>query len=202
MTEDSATGYATYEKDERIAQKTLNSDGSYDIAHFEVSGLAYASYEDVFSKGGAKLAEQRDLKTGAGNLVLDTGGLTVSSSSGAFNVADATDTFALAAFIKQSITATGEKGETFDFGTGFVDDRIAGFVAGRRRATMCWSSALHRESPTLRRCLPTRRKQGRQRCHHPRRLRQRDADGHQQANAVACRQRRGFQSADRGASAF
>ena len=131
VTEDSATGYATYEKDERIAQKTLNGDGSYDIAHFEVSGLAYASYEDVFSKGGAKLAEQRDLKTGAGNLVLDTGGLTVSSSSGAFNVADATDTFALAAFIKQSITATGEKGETFDFGTGFGADTIAGFVAGK-----------------------------------------------------------------------
>ena len=50
VTENFANGdYSVFENGSLITQKSVTADGSYDIAHFNVSGLGYSSYEDVYS---------------------------------------------------------------------------------------------------------------------------------------------------------
>ena len=90
-----------------ITQKLVNADGSYDIAHFDVSGLGYSSYEDIYSSSGAHMAEAQDMMTGSGTLLLYGNGLTVNSGSGQLSVTTGADAFALNPHTNEAITASG-----------------------------------------------------------------------------------------------
>ena len=131
MTENFADGaYSTYEAGDLIAQKSVNADKSYDIAHFDVSGLGYSSYEDIFNATGTKVAEAQDLTSGAGNLLLYANGLTVSSSSGPLSVKSGADTFTMInSHADETITVSGKTGETFDYSANFGQSAISGFLA-------------------------------------------------------------------------
>ena len=68
VTENFASGaYSVFENGSLITQKSVNGDGSYDIAHFDVSGLGYSSYEDLYNSSGAHVAEAHDMLGGSGD---------------------------------------------------------------------------------------------------------------------------------------
>ncbi len=73
VTENFANGdYSVFENGALITQKSVNADGSYDIAHFDVSGLGYSSYEDIYNASGAHVAEAQDMTSGSGTLRMRT----------------------------------------------------------------------------------------------------------------------------------
>ena len=109
--------------------QSKNADGSYDIFHAGVTGQAYSSYEDVYSKSGAKVAESRDNTNGTGSLVLYGDGLTVSSSSTGQSVQTGADVFTFNPHSTEGVTATGMNNEVFVYKPSFGQDSISGFLA-------------------------------------------------------------------------
>ena len=110
---------------------TTRRDGSYDVVHFDVTGLSYTSYDDIYNSARAQVAEARDMSSGAGTLILDANHLAVSSSSGSLGVTTGSDTFKVDSHTSKSIIASGRAGETFDYGSGF-GHRVDYGLAGRR----------------------------------------------------------------------
>ena len=123
------SGYSVYQDGTLITEKSVNADGSYDIAHFDVTGQSYTSYEDVYSSTGSLLAENRNMNGGTGALILDANGLTVQSGPSALTVSNGTDTFSLDAFASEAITASGRTSEVFAYDAGFGASAITGFAA-------------------------------------------------------------------------
>jgi hypothetical protein len=117
-----------YQGSQLIQQKSVNPDGSYDIANFGVTGLGYSSYEDIYSSAGTLVAEARDMTNGSGNLVLDANGLTIASASGSESVTTGSDTFAINPHAVETVTATNMQSETFVYGPGFGQDTLTGFL--------------------------------------------------------------------------
>jgi len=109
--------------------KTVNGDGSYDIAYGNYVGLASTSYEDVFNAAGTRVAESVDNANGSGSLVLSGDGQTVTAGAGALSTTVGRDTFALTPHASETITATGTSGDAFVFHQGFGQDTLNGFVA-------------------------------------------------------------------------
>jgi hypothetical protein len=118
-----------YESGALIKQKSVNADGSYDIAYFNVSGLGYSSYEDLYSNAGVKSAEAQDMNNGAGALVLSASNLSIASSASQQSVTIGSDTFAINPHGSEAITASGRNDETFAYGPGFGQSAITGFLA-------------------------------------------------------------------------
>jgi hypothetical protein len=104
-------------------------DGSYDVAYSDVTGLSYSSYEDIFNSAGVQAAEARDMIGGAGTLILNADHLTVSSSSGSLGVTTGPDSFEVNSQTSESIVASGRTAETFEYGSGFGHESIAGLLA-------------------------------------------------------------------------
>jgi hypothetical protein len=130
VTEKFADGdYSVFQSGALIQQKTVNADGSYDIAYFDVTGLGYSSYENLYSTAGAKVAQAQDMTNGSGTLVLSGNGLAVSSSSQQQSVTTGSDTFAINPHGIEAITASGTNTETFDYASGFGQSAISGFLA-------------------------------------------------------------------------
>jgi len=69
------------------------------------------------------------MTNGSGNLILSGSGLTVFSSSGQENVTTGSDVFAIKPHAVETMTASGQKSETFDFDSGFGQCAITGFLA-------------------------------------------------------------------------
>ena len=130
VTENFANGdYSVFENGALITQKSVNADGSYDIAHFNVSGLGYSSYEDIYNASGAHVAEAQDMTNGSGTLLLYGNGLTINSGPGQLSVTTGADTFALNPHANEAITATGHNSEVFAYEAGFGQSTITGFAA-------------------------------------------------------------------------
>jgi beta-glucanase (GH16 family) len=130
VTENFADGvYWTYEGGALITEKSVNTDGSYDISHFDVSGLGYSSYEDLYTASGALLAESRDMSDGSGALLIYANGQTVRSGSGLLSETNGNDTFALTSHTTEAITANGHTSEVFAYDAGFGSSAITGFAA-------------------------------------------------------------------------
>jgi hypothetical protein len=121
-------GYKVYSQGALIAQKSLNADGSYDVANYAVTGQSYTSVEDVFTAGSAQVAEAQDYNAGSGNLVLDAGSLTILEGPGQASVTNGADSFAIAAHATETIQASGLAGETFAFDGGFGNDILTGLL--------------------------------------------------------------------------
>ena len=84
VTENFADGdYSVFQGGALIQQKTVNTDGSFDVAYFDLTGVGYSSYEDLYNASGAKVADAQDLTNGSGNLIFYGSGLTVSEFIGA-----------------------------------------------------------------------------------------------------------------------
>jgi len=125
VTENFANGnYSVYQGGQLIQQKSVNLDGSYDIAYFGVTGLGYSSYEDIYNSAGTLAAEARDMTNGSGNLILDANGLTTTSASGSESVTTGSDTFAINPHSVETVTATNTQSETFVYGPGFGQDTL------------------------------------------------------------------------------
>ena len=123
VTENFANGnYSVYRGGQLIQQKSVNLDGSYDVANFGVTGLGYSSYEDIYNSAGTLVAEARDMTNGSGNLILDANGLTITSASGSESVTTGSDTFAINPHSVETVTATNMQSETFVYGPGFGQD--------------------------------------------------------------------------------
>jgi hypothetical protein len=119
-----------------------NADGSYDLFHAGVTG-AYSSYEDVYSKSGAKVAESRDNTNGTGSLILYGDGLTVSSSFTQQSVQTGADVFAFSRHSIESVVATGMNDEAFVYKPSFGEDLISGFLAtGGAHDTVDFSASM------------------------------------------------------------
>ena len=83
VTENFANGdYSVYQGGQLIQQKSVNPDGSYDIAYFDVTGQTYSSYEDIYNSAGTLAADAQDNADGSGSLFLYASGLTITSASG------------------------------------------------------------------------------------------------------------------------
>ena len=107
------------------------SNGGYDVSRFNVTGLSYTSYEDLFSGSRSELAEARALTAGGGALILDAGGLTATAGgSGALSVTSGGDVYALTPGTNEAITTTSESSETFVLESGFGADSVTGLVLG------------------------------------------------------------------------
>jgi len=151
VTENFATGaYSVFENGLLITQKSVNADGSYDIAHFNVSGLGYSSYEDIYSAAGTRLAEARDMNDGSGALLLYGNGLTVNSGPGQFGATIGADVFALNPHANEAITASGHASEVFAYASGFGQSAITGFAAtGASHDVLQVQSAMFSDVTTL-----------------------------------------------------
>ena len=130
VTENFANGdYSVYESGALIQQKSINADGSYDIAYFDVTGLGYSSYEKLYNTAGTSAATAENMTNGSGTLILHANDLTMSSSSGQLSVTTGNDTFALNPHANEAITASGVNSETFEYASGFGQSAITGFLA-------------------------------------------------------------------------
>jgi hypothetical protein len=131
ITENFANGnYSVYRAGQLIQQKSVNSDASYDIAYFNVSGQAYSSYEAIYNIAAALAANAQNNVNGSGNLILYANGLTITSGSGSGSVAIGSDTFAVTPHSVETTTIMNSKSnETFVYGAGFGQDTITGFLA-------------------------------------------------------------------------
>ena len=130
VTETFANGdYSVFENGALITQKSVKADGSYDIACFDVLGLGYSSYEDIYSASGARVAEAQDLTDGSGTLLLYGNGLTINSGPKQLSVAAGGDIFALNPHANETITASGHNSEVFAYEAGFARSTITGFRA-------------------------------------------------------------------------
>ncbi len=122
------TSFAGLAVDPPVVSTQTKTDGSYDVAHFDVTGLSYTSYEDIHNSAGAPVAEARDMIGGAGTLILDADHLSVFSSAGLLSVTTGPDTFNVNSHTSELIVANGRTGETFDFGSGFGHELITGLL--------------------------------------------------------------------------
>jgi hypothetical protein len=130
VTENFANGdYSVFQNGSLITQKSVNADASYDLAHFDVSGLGYSSYEDIYSVSGAHVAEARDMIGGSGTLSLYGDSLTVNSGPSQLSVTTGADTFTLNPHSTEAVTASGLTGEVFEYEAGFGQSTITGFAA-------------------------------------------------------------------------
>jgi Bacterial Ig-like domain len=107
---------------------TTMNDGSYDAAHFDVKGLSYTSYEDIYNSARSQVAEARDMSSGAGTLMLDADHLLISSSARQLGVTTGPDTFEVNSHTSQSIVASGQTAETFKYGSVFGHESITGLL--------------------------------------------------------------------------
>ncbi len=129
VTENFANGnYSVYRGGQLIQQKSVNVDGSYDVANFGVTGLGYSSYEDIYNSAGTLVAEARDMTNGSGNLILYANGLTITSATGSESVTTGSDTFAINPHSVETVTATNMQSDTFVYGPGFGQDTLTGFL--------------------------------------------------------------------------
>ena len=130
VTENFSNGnYSVYQGGALIQQKLVNPDGDYDIAYFDVSGLGYSSYEDIYNTAGAKVAEAEDVTKGSGMLSLCANDLTISSSSGQLSVTIGSDPFAVDPHSVDTIIASGTTQDVFVYRSGFGEDAMTGFLA-------------------------------------------------------------------------
>ncbi len=96
VTENFANGnYSVYQSGQLIQQKTVNSDGSYDIAYFDITGEAYSSYEAIYNTAAAVVAYAQNEVNGSGNLLLYTNAFTITAASGSESVTIGSDIFAV-----------------------------------------------------------------------------------------------------------
>src|SRR5271165_3906503 len=129
VTENFANGnYSVYQGGQLIQQKSVNPDGSYDNAYFDVTGQTYSSYEDIYNSAGTLVADAQDNVNGSGSLFLYANGLTITSSSGSESVTTGSDTFAINPHSVETVTATNMQSETFAYGPGFGQDTLTGFL--------------------------------------------------------------------------
>ena len=141
-------GYSIFQGGQLVRQKSVNPDGSYDVAHFDVTGLGYASYEDIYNAVGTHVAEAQDVTAGSGNLVLHGNGLTMTSSSASESVTTGSDTFAINPHTTETVAATGRTNETFVFGAGFGEDTLTGFLATGNHDLLQFSASMFGFSST------------------------------------------------------
>jgi hypothetical protein len=129
VTENFANGdYSVYQGGQLIQQQSVNADGSYDIAYFDVPAKTYSSYEQIFNSAGTLVANAQDNVSGSGSLTLDANGLTITSASGSESVTTGSDTFAITPHSVETVTATNMQSETFVYGPGFGQDTLTGFL--------------------------------------------------------------------------
>ena len=130
VTENFANGDdLVYANGKLIQQKTVNADGSYDIAYTNVTGQTYSSYENVYNSAGTIVAEAYDNVNHSGSLTLLGSGLTVTSGSGTESLTVGADTFALNPHSVETITATGTTSDVFVYTPSFGQETINGFAA-------------------------------------------------------------------------
>ncbi len=114
VTENFANGdYSVYQGGQLVQQKSVNPDGSDDIAYFDVTGQTYSSYEDIYNTAGTLVADAQDNVDGSGSLLLYTSGLTITSASGSESVTTGSDTFAINPHSAETITGFAV-GDTID----------------------------------------------------------------------------------------
>jgi hypothetical protein len=132
VTENSNGNYSVYQHNNMLVQqKTVNTDGTYDLAYYHLTG-AYSSYEDLYSSAGVKLAEMRDNTDTTGGITLYGNNLTVTQASSGESVTmpAGPDTFTDGiGHAAETVMASGRANETFIFGPNFGQDTITGFVA-------------------------------------------------------------------------
>jgi hypothetical protein len=133
VTENSNGNYSVYQHNNMLVQqKTVNTDGTYDLAYYHLTGT-YSSYEDVYSSAGVKLAEMRDNTDTTGGITLYGNNLTVTQASSGESVTmpAGPDTFTDGiGHAAETVMASGRANETFIFGPNFGQDTITGFLAG------------------------------------------------------------------------
>jgi hypothetical protein len=122
-------GYSVYRGGQLIQQKSVNPDGSYDVAYFDLTGKTYSSLEDIYNSAGTLQAAAENNVNGSGSLLLYANGLTIASSSGSESVTVGSDTFAINPHSVETTRATSLQSETFIYGPGFGQDTLAGFLA-------------------------------------------------------------------------
>jgi hypothetical protein len=143
VTEHSGNGdYLIYQDGQLIRQKSANSDGSYDIAYFDVTGKTYSSYEDIYDSAGKLVADAQDNVNQAGNLLIFANGYTIASAAASESVAIGSDTFALTAHaVEKTAIENSKSKETFVYGAGFGQDTVTGFLATTTRHDLLQFSA-------------------------------------------------------------
>jgi hypothetical protein len=149
ITENFANGdYSVYANGALHSQKTVNADGSYDIANLLVTGQTYTSDEYVHGSSGAKAAFATDNPGGSGTLTIDGSGDVVSTAPGQLSFTVGSDAFALDAHANETIAAAGAPGAEFEFApaSGLAQpswqDLLSGFVAtGSAHETLEFSAS-------------------------------------------------------------
>ena len=106
------------------------ADGAHSVAHFNVTGQTYSSYEDIYNTAATLVADAQNNVSGSGNLLLYANGLTITSASGSESLTTGSDMFPITPHSVETTTIqNSHSNETFIYGSGFGQDTIAGFLA-------------------------------------------------------------------------
>jgi hypothetical protein len=100
------------------------------MAYFDVTGQTYSSYEAIYNKAAALVADAQNNVSGTGNLLLFANAFTITSASGSESVTTGSDTFAISPHLVETTTIeNSHSNETFVYGPGFGQGTITGFLA-------------------------------------------------------------------------
>jgi hypothetical protein len=128
--ENDFNGDSVYQGSHLIRQKSVNPDGSYDVAYFDVIGKPYSSYESPYNSAGAHVATAKDEVDGSGDLTVYANGLTITTYRGGESARVGSDTFGLTPHQTETTRIENDKArETFVYDPGFGRDTIIGFLA-------------------------------------------------------------------------
>jgi hypothetical protein len=119
------------------------ADGAYSVAHFNMIGRTYSSYEDIYNSAATLVAVAQNNVGGSGKLILSANGLATASSAGSESVTIGSDTFPITRRSVETVSAVGWTNETFVYGAGFGQDALSGFrTAGASHDTLQFSASM------------------------------------------------------------
>ena len=92
-------------------QKTVNADGSYDIAYSGITGQAYTSYQNDYNSAGVLVALAVNDTNGAGVTTVYGNNLQISTSAGAESLTSGSDIFVYTPHAQETFSAAGTRSE-------------------------------------------------------------------------------------------
>jgi len=115
-------------------QKTVNADGSYDIACFDFVGKTYTSYQSDYNSAGVLIARAVNDTNGSGVTNVFGDNLQISTSAGAESLTSGSDIFVYTPHANETFSAAGTTNDVFTFKAGFGSDTISGLGAAGANA--------------------------------------------------------------------
>jgi Peptidase M10 serralysin C terminal len=112
-----------------------------EYSYTNVLGESYSSFQELYTSGTTDVADNLNLSAGANQLDLYAYNLTISRGAGTESLTSGSIAFPLAYEPNEMIEAETVGSETFDFGSNFGNETIAGFATGANPDTIQFAAS-------------------------------------------------------------